>query len=139
MDIGDLFARLDAPAPPKILGTGNVVEVTASIDGKPQQTFVGRQAWAFSELVAAGETGCTPITTPGPRWSDYVFKLRRDGVSVETIDERHGGSFSGTHARYIVRSSVRLIEVVRESEARARAAAKGRIGRKAREGSRHAA
>jgi hypothetical protein len=135
--MNDLFSLPILPAPPRMLGTGPVVEITASIDGKPAQKFHGRQAWALNELVAAGETGCTPITTPGPRWSDYVFKLRRDAVSVETIDERHGGSFSGSHARYIVRSSVRLIEVVRDSEARARAAAKKRVGKAG--GHRHAA
>jgi hypothetical protein len=133
----DLFSV--APTAPKILGTGPVIEIIASIDGKPPQKFFGRQAWALHHLVEAGDTGCTPIDTPGPRWSDYVFKCRRDGVSVETIDEPHGGSFSGTHARYVLRSDVRLIEVVRESEARARAAvANVKGGRKARE-ARHAA
>lgn len=128
----DLFSLL-SPAP-KILGTGPVVEVTASVDGKPPQTFHGRQAWALHALVLAGAAGCTPIDTPGPRWSDYIFKLRRDGVCVQTIDEPHAGAFSGAHARYVVRSSVRLIEVVRESEARARrSAVKGRSGRKGQE------
>ncbi len=41
-----------------------------------EQIFPGREAWALGELVKAGERGCTPIDTPGPRWSDYVFKLR---------------------------------------------------------------
>jgi hypothetical protein len=117
----DLFS-VALPAP-KVVGTGPAVEIIVSIDGKPPQKFLGREAWALHHLVEAGDTGCTPLTTPGPRWSDYVFKCRRDGVSIETIDEPHGGSFSGTHARYVLRSAVRLIEVVRESEARARAAA----------------
>jgi hypothetical protein len=133
-DAPDLFSLV--PAAPRVLGTGAVIELTAVIDGKPPQAFLGRQAWALNELVAAGETGCTPITTPGPRWSDYIFKLRREGVSVETIDERHGGSFSGSHARYVIRSSARLIEIIRESAARSSTKADAR---KHREGSRHAA
>ncbi|MCA0943379.1 hypothetical protein LCM08_00480 [Salipiger pacificus] len=56
----------------------------------------------------AGATGCTPIETPGPRWSDYVFKLRAAGVEIETITEAHEGPFSGTHARYVLRSRVSI-------------------------------
>jgi hypothetical protein len=95
-----------------------VVEITASVDGKPAQTFFGRRAWALHHLVEAGDAGCTPITTPGPRWSDYVFKLRRDGVSVETLDEKHGGSFSGLHARYCLRSKVHVLKTIRAGKAR---------------------
>ena len=70
----------------------------------------GRVLWAFRHLLAAGEAGCTPIDTPGPRWSDYVFKLRRAGISVETITEMHGGPYAGHHARYVLRSKVTLRE-----------------------------
>lgn len=70
----------------------------------------GRVAWALRHLITAGETGCTPIDTPGPRWSDYVFKLRRAGISVETITETHGGPYAGHHARYVLRSKVSLRE-----------------------------
>lgn len=102
--MGDLFAP--------------VVELHVSVDDKPPQKFAGRQAWALNALVEAGNIGCTPITTPGPRWSDYTFKLRRAGVSIETIDEGHGGAFRGTHARYVLRSSVVVLRTVREGEAR---------------------
>jgi hypothetical protein len=33
------------------------------------------------------------------------------GVMIDTIDETHGGQFSGTHARYIIRSNVEIIDV----------------------------
>jgi hypothetical protein len=69
-------------------------------------TVVGRVAWALLSLMRAGEAGCTPINRPAPRWSDYVFRLRGQGFNVETIDENHGGSFSGTHARYVLRDQV---------------------------------
>lgn len=60
----------------------------------------GREAWALLNLIEAGVTGCTPITTPGPRWSHYIWLLRGDGFMVETVNEGHGGPFSGSHARY---------------------------------------
>ena len=66
----------------------------------------GREEWALSHLIAAGNEGCTPIDTPGPRWSDYVFKLRRRGIDIVTIKETHGGPYAGTHARYVLRSKI---------------------------------
>jgi hypothetical protein len=68
--------------------------------------LAGREEWALSHLLSAGDYGCTPIDTPGPRWSDYVFKLRRRGINIATITESHGGDFPGHHARYILRSKV---------------------------------
>jgi hypothetical protein len=76
-------------------------------DGSLQiHELAGREEWALSRLLAAGSHGCTPIDTPGPRWSDYVFKLRRRGIDIATITESHGGDFPGHHARYILRSKV---------------------------------
>lgn len=78
-------------------------------DGKPM-TLIGRDAWALEELLKAGERGCTPIDRPAPRWSHYVFKLRtKHGLVIETIEEAHGGQFSGTHARYVLRSNVEIL------------------------------
>ena len=42
--------------------------------------FRGRDACALHCLIIASETGCTPVCDPGPRWSGYVFKLRRAGL-----------------------------------------------------------
>ncbi len=64
----------------------------------------GRERWALERLIAAGERGCTPITEPAPRWSHYIWLLREAGIEVETITEPHGGTFSGTHARYVLRA-----------------------------------
>lgn len=66
----------------------------------------GRTRWALECLKAGGKRGCTPIDTPGPRWSGYVHNLRGLGVVIETVPEAHGGPFSGTHARYVLRSHV---------------------------------
>lgn len=76
-------------------------------DGKPfTVSLKGREAWALDQLIEAGAKGCTPITHPAPRWSGYVFDLRGHGIPIETIHEKHGGEFAGTHGRYILRARV---------------------------------
>lgn len=89
----------------------NRLTVTARIlpDGS-RFTVTGRDAWALLELVNAGERGCSPIDNPGPRWSGYVFNLKREhGLAIQTITETHRGQFSGNHARYVLRSQVEII------------------------------
>lgn len=77
--------------------------------------LVGRDAWTMDQLIEAGSKGCTPIDNPAPRWSGYIHSLRKEyDVDIETVTEAHGGPFSGTHARYLLRSKV---ERVSESEA----------------------
>lgn len=78
-------------------------------DGRTM-TIVGRDAWALERLLQAGERGCTPIDQPAPRWSHYVFKLRtKYRLAVETINEAHGGTYAGSHARYVLRSDVEIL------------------------------
>jgi hypothetical protein len=92
----------------------DVKEICARIgDDGAVFTVKGREAWALDRLLKAGEAGCTPIDQPAPRWSDYVFKLRRRGLAVETIHESHGGAYSGHHARYQLRSPVKVLAEVR--------------------------
>ena len=87
---------------------------TASVSSEQRDPFevtvLGREAWALLSLMRAGKAGCTPITRPAPRWSDYVFKLRRHGVLVETIHEAHDGTFAGHHARYVLRDKVEIVK-----------------------------
>mgnify|MGYP003145367751 CR=1 FL=1 len=74
---------------------------------------IGRDGWALRELVRAGKRGCTPIDNPAPRWSHYIHKLRtKFGVTIETITEPHGGDYAGTHARYVLRDRVEILESV---------------------------
>lgn len=81
--------------------------VLQGTDGEPLLLDLkGREEWALSHLLAAGNLGCTPIDTPGPRWSDYVFKLRRRGIDIVTITEAHDGPYAGTHARYVLKSKI---------------------------------
>jgi hypothetical protein len=89
----------------------DITKLTVRLDG-PEGTILsvkGRVAWTLSNLLQAGERGVTPIERPAPRWSDYVFKLRKAGFTVETIDEAHGGNYSGHHARYVLRTAVEII------------------------------
>ena len=77
----------------------------------------GRAAWALEHLIAAGDQGCTPITTPGPRWAHYVYLLRRAGIDVTTVHEPHDGPFPGHHARYILRSRIERLDPEQHREA----------------------
>jgi hypothetical protein len=70
----------------------------------------GRVRWALDRLREAGTQGCAPITEPAPRWSAYVHDLRGMGVQIETVCEEHGGEFSGTHGRYVLRSAVSRVK-----------------------------
>lgn len=80
-------------------------------------TVTGRNAWALMELLRAGPSGCTPIDNPGPRWSAYVFNLKREhGLAIETAHESHRGQFPGSHARYILRSNVEIVTSTAEVE-----------------------
>ncbi len=76
----------------------------------PTITVIGRDAWALQRLIEAGKAGVTPLDTPGPRWSGYVHKLRKAGLVIETIHEGHGGKFPGSHARYVLRSAVTVLD-----------------------------
>jgi hypothetical protein len=79
-------------------------------DGPPV-ILRGRDAWALQQLHAANDNGCTPIDHPGPRWSGYIYNLRKVGIVIETIRERHGGRFAGEHARYVLRTEITILEV----------------------------
>lgn len=57
-------------------------------------------------LIEVGPKGCTPIDNSGPRWSDYVFRLRQLGVVIDTLREPHHSEFEGLHARYVLRSNI---------------------------------
>lgn len=80
------------------------VSIVARIGGKGGRRVElrGRDGWALLQLIAAGSRGVTPIERIGPRWSAYVYKLRKAGIEIHTIRESHGGPFPGHHARYVL-------------------------------------
>jgi hypothetical protein len=97
----------------------NVTRLTFRIepDGIARE-LRGRYAWTLYALVEAGERGVTPIDRPAPRWSHYVDILRdREGLAIETIEERHGGPFRGWHGRYVLRTPVEILELHVSEEA----------------------
>ncbi len=95
-----------------------VVEMTV-LFGDRKIVLTGRLAWALNELINAGLDGCTPITHPGPRWSGYVHRLKKDyGFVIETVTEMHSGAYAGKHARYVLHSDVTVLSVVREGDKR---------------------
>lgn len=71
--------------------------------------FRGRDAWALAALIDAGERGVTPLSHVGPRWSGYIFNLRKAGLVIETIHEHHGGPYAGRHGRYVLRSRLTVV------------------------------
>lgn len=83
-------------------------------NGPRRITFEGRAAWAQGKLLAAGKRGVTPIYRPAPRWSDYIFMLRKAGLDIEreTVHEPHDGQKTGHHGRYLLRTPVRLLHEV---------------------------
>ncbi len=82
------------------------------IDAGEAVVVVGRAAWALLELLAAGNVGCTYIDNPAPRWSGYIYELRKLGVDIDTMQELHGGPFAGRHARYFLRSRVTILKKI---------------------------
>ncbi|MDX0911939.1 hypothetical protein GOL41_17385 [Sinorhizobium medicae] len=73
-------------------------------------TFVGREAYTLRKLIDAGERGISSIDQVGIRLSHYVLKIRRAGITVETVSISHGGAFPGVHGVYKLRSRLRIIE-----------------------------
>lgn len=105
-----------------VAGNSNpIITIIVELNDGSRKIFKGRDAWCLAELIDGGLIGVTPIERPAPRWAHYVFKLRRAGLNVETIDETHGGAYSGTHARYLLRTPLRVIEIERREGARAAA------------------
>ncbi|WP_271896284.1 winged helix domain-containing protein [Candidatus Phyllobacterium onerii] len=88
---------------------GYSIRVVIDPDGQPI-TLKGRYAWMMRNLIEVGDKGLTSIERPAPRIAHYVFWCRRLGFAIETIDEKHDGQFPGSHARYRLRSLVRILE-----------------------------
>jgi hypothetical protein len=87
-----------------------MIHVRISDADSPAIILRGRNAWALIMLVSAGERGCTYLDTPAPRWAVYIYNLRALGFDIEKITEAHRGPFPGPHARYVLRSSVIIVE-----------------------------
>jgi hypothetical protein len=94
-----------------------VVAMTFLHEGQQLQV-IGREAWMLDLLKTRGDKGVTTIEVSGARMSHYVMKLRRKGLDIETADERHSGPFAGSHGRYVLRSSITVLKLLRAGEVR---------------------
>lgn len=84
-------------------------KITVCLPDGRHQTFTGRDAWTLRHLVDAGSTGLTTIDHPAPRWSHYVFRLRKAGLVITTDYEPHTGNYPGTHGRYRLATPVSIV------------------------------
>lgn len=73
-------------------------------------TIKGRLAWCLRELLTAGDKGITAYEKPTPHVSDYVRRLRKKyGLRIETEREKHGGIYPCIHARYRLKSEIKVV------------------------------
>lgn len=72
-------------------------------------TVIGREAWCLRKLLDAGEKGVSSLDNVGPRLAHYVYRLRGYGFAIETVYEKHGGDFPGSHARCRNFSKVQIL------------------------------
>jgi predicted methyltransferase len=84
-------------------------KLTIRLDDGAIRTFAGRDAWALRHLIAAGATGLTTIDHPAPRWSHYVFRLRKAGLVISTEHGPHKGDYPGVHGRYRLETSMTIV------------------------------
>jgi hypothetical protein len=97
----------------------NVVELHVQpIDTDEVLRLKGREAWTLDCLIEVGESGLTPLDRPAPRWSGYVYALRKRGLNIDTVDERHSGPYPGAHGRYILRTPLTVLKAVQSDEKR---------------------
>lgn len=89
---------------------GDTVAIKVEMPSGVRKAFAGRKAWALGHLLDAGQSGITTIDHPAPRWSHYIFQLRRDGIHIHTQEERHGGTFAGRHGRFRLVSSLTVLD-----------------------------
>ncbi len=95
--------------------SSTAIEMAVNADGRLIEVF-GREAWMLDMLLKRGERGITTVDAPGARLSQYVMKLRGYGIVIETIREPHKGPFSGHHGRYVLRTPLSVVSMVRAGE-----------------------
>jgi len=97
---------------PKFLGSKKLA-VLFRKQGQETTLFAkGRVAQALLWLVHKGEGGVTAVEVQGwaVRLGAYVFTLRHSyRLAIITIREPHDG---GNHARYVLRESVEIVEII---------------------------
>ena len=77
--------------------------------GSVEKVFTGRPAWAIENLMSNGPKGFRTIDCSATQLPFYIFELRRAGIVIKTIMEKHGGPFAGRHARYVLESKLQKV------------------------------
>lgn len=99
----------------------NIVELHVQRpDAEETLRLKGREAWMLACLIEVGETGLTVLDRPAPRLSGYVHCLRKRGLVIDTIDERHTGPYPGAHGRYVLRTHLTVLQAITAEEMRER-------------------
>jgi hypothetical protein len=101
--------------------SANIVELLVQhTDTGEALRLRGREAWMLACLIEVGESGLTVLDRPAPRLSAYVHSLRKRGLVIDTIDERHAGPYPGAHGRYVIRTPLVVVQAVTAEEKRQR-------------------
>ena len=89
----------------RILGTDRIFEVE------------GQEARTLIALHCAGDKGITAleVSTWALRLAHYVMKLKRLGLSIDMVREKHSGPAPGWHGRYFLRSGIQFLEQTRRA------------------------
>ena len=103
------------------MANSNVVELLVQrTDSSETLRLNGCGAWTLAHLIGARETGIIPLDSPAPRWSAYVHTLRKRSLDISTVDEPHACPYSGTHGRYVLRTSLEVLKTVFAEDKRSR-------------------
>jgi hypothetical protein len=80
-------------------------------------TVEGQEARTLVALHDAGPVGITAleVSTWALRTAHYVMKLRRLGLAILMVREKHGGPVPGWHGRYFLRSAIQFCDVKLEA------------------------
>jgi hypothetical protein len=72
----------------------------------------GQEARTLAALYDAGPAGITALemSTWALRLAHYVMKLKKQGLSIEMLREKHAGPVPGWHGRYVLRSQIEILE-----------------------------
>jgi hypothetical protein len=72
----------------------------------------GQESRTLQALVAAGSAGITAleVSTWALRLAHHVWKLKKLGVTIDTVREKHAGPAPGVHGRYILRNSIEIVD-----------------------------
>ena len=81
--------------------------VVAEPGGSKTIALTGRFSQTLDALIAAGDRGITALDIAhwAVRLSHYIYILRKKhGLTIEMLEEEHGGEFPGRHGRYTLKT-----------------------------------